>query len=242
MNIDIIKFKEHLKRVYDYMVINQSLERCDIIIGCGCLDVNVPKKCASLFKDGYASKILFTGGYGTKGQFSMPEAFVFKNVAMDEGVQEEDILVEDEATNTGDNFRYSLRVLEKNSVFCDKILIVHNALSTRRTYLTAINIFQNKKIMITYPELTFDTFYQKLKYKTFKELRYTVSVVLGDIQRIIVYPQLGWMSYEKVPESIIESYYILKEMGFDQFIMNKEKIDSLIMECGQQVENPIYFM
>ena len=25
MNIDIIKFKEHLKRVYDYMVINQSL-------------------------------------------------------------------------------------------------------------------------------------------------------------------------------------------------------------------------
>lgn len=242
MNIDIIKFKENIKKIYDYMVLNQTIEKCDLIIGCGCMDVSIPRKCASLLKDGYAKKILFTGGYGTKHQFAEPEALVFKNIAMDEGVSEEDILLEMEATNTGDNFRYSKKIIEEKNILSDTILIVHNALSTRRTYLTAKSILKDKNIMITYPSLSFESFYQNLEKKTFKELRYTISVILGDIQRLIVYPQLNFLIYEKVPEDIIDSYFILKEMGFDQFIMDKAKIDSLIKESGRKIENPIYFM
>lgn len=241
MNIDILKFKENIKIIYDYMVLNQKLEKCDLIIGCGCLDTNIPKKCASLLKEGYAKKILFTGGYGTKGEFASPEALVFKNIAIEEGIKEEDIIVEKEATNTGDNFRYSKKIIEEKNIPSNKILIVHNALSTRRTYLTAQNILEDKKLIITYPDLTFDEFYKHLEQKKMEELRYTISVILGDIQRIIIYPQLGWMKYEEVPKNIIDAYYILKEMGFDKFILSKEKIDALIKESGVKIEKANYF-
>lgn len=45
-----------LKILWDYMRLQQPLEKCDLIIGCGCSNLDIPVKCSQLFKDGYGSK------------------------------------------------------------------------------------------------------------------------------------------------------------------------------------------
>lgn len=65
------EIKEKLKVLWDYMKLNQPLEKCDLIMGCGCENLDIPVKCATLLKEGYAPKILFAGGLGklTEGNF-----------------------------------------------------------------------------------------------------------------------------------------------------------------------------
>ena len=43
---------------------------------------------------------------------------------------------------------------------------------------------------------------------------------------------MGWQTENNVPETIIEDYYKLKNMGYDKYIYDKEKIQNLIDKHG----------
>ena len=50
---------ESLEIIWNYMVLNMKIEKSDLIIGCGCKDLEIPKKCSELLKQGY-DKYIFT--------------------------------------------------------------------------------------------------------------------------------------------------------------------------------------
>lgn len=233
-----------LKNIWDYMKIDMKIEKSDIIIGCGCLNLDIPVKCSELLKENYADKIIFTGGLGklTDKVFKETEAEIFKKIAMENGIEENKIYLENKSTNTGDNFRFSLKLIKKNNIKAEKIIIVHNNLSQRRTLNTAKAILKNKKIFITSPYKTFEQFINSLYNKTDENVHDIISVIVGDIQRIIIFPQLGWQVEDIVPENIINSYYLLKNKGYNKFIFKKEQIQELIYTYGiQEGMKPNYF-
>lgn len=237
MNIYAInkdKIEKSLKEIWDYMNMNQSLEKSDLIIGCGCANLDIPIRCADLLKKGYASKILFVGGLGkiTKNNFNKSEAEIYKDIALSNGIKEEDILIETKSTNTGDNFKFAMKLLEKNNVKCNKIIIVHKPLNERRTYSTAKMILKDKELMITSPNLTFEEYLKELKRKSIEDINNEISVIVGDIQRMIIYPQFGWQIKNEVPDSIIKRYTYLKNLGFSKCILTKHQIKSLIAKYG----------
>ena len=71
MNIDY-----YGKVLWNYHNLNQKIKKCDLILGFGSHDLNVAKRCAELFLDGYGDIIIFTGGFGriTKELWNMTEA------------------------------------------------------------------------------------------------------------------------------------------------------------------------
>lgn len=219
-----------LNVIWNYMVLNMPIQKADLIIGCGCSNLEVPKKCVDLYKQGYADKILFAGGLGklTNVKFVKAEAEIYTDIALENGVDINNIFIENKSTNTGDNFRYSLKVIEENNIKADKILIVHNKMSERRTLSSAKAILKAKDLSITSPNMNFDEFITKLENKTDEEVKNIISVIVGDIQRIIIFPQLGWQIENDVPTEVIDSYYFLKNRGFDKYIFNKEQIQELI--------------
>lgn len=223
-----------LKELYNYMKLNQPLEVCDIIIGCGCADLEIPVKCANLYKQGYAKKVLFAGGLGkiTKDKFAKPEAIIYKEIAIREGIKEEDILIEDKSTNTGDNFRFAINILNKNNIKYDKILIVHKSVNERRTLSSAKAIFKDKDIIITSPDNSFDLFIKHLDESSPERTEQIIGTLLGDIQRMIIYPQFGWQVENKVPNSVINAYNYLKKLGYTKYIFNKQEIQKLIDKYG----------
>ena len=101
--------------LWDYMKMNHELKHSDCIIGLGTIDINVANVTSELYLNGYANKIIFSGGLGkiTYKLWNGTEAEKFAEIAIKKGVPRENIYLEKESTNTGDNFRFSKKLIEK---------------------------------------------------------------------------------------------------------------------------------
>ena len=229
-----------LEVIWNYMKLNQSIQPCDIILGCGCSNLDIPVKCAELFKAGYGKKILFSGGAGkvTKDAFQKSEAEVYRDIAIAQGVSSDDILLETKSTNTGDNFRFSKGILE--CYHTKSVLIVHFPASERRTLATAKRILPSLQLFITSPDLDFNQFITRLQ-RNVSFFHREVSLLVGDIQRLIIYPQLGWQEKILVPDEVVRVYYFLKSKGFDDYIYSSSDILKLFNDNHISISNANLF-
>lgn len=82
--------------LWNYMCLHQQLQPADCIIGFGCYNEDVARRAAQLYFQGYAPRVLFSGGLGrnTRAMWSRSEAEHFREVAVAEGVPESAILPE----------------------------------------------------------------------------------------------------------------------------------------------------
>lgn len=53
---------ELIQILWDFMKLNNKLEKSDCIIALGCADINVAKVAIDKYKRGLADKIIFSGG------------------------------------------------------------------------------------------------------------------------------------------------------------------------------------
>ena len=83
---------ENVQILWDFMHMGQALEQADVIVGFGCYDEDIPRRCAELFHRGFAPFVCFSGGLGrnTLGRWNCSEAERFAAIAMENGVPEED--------------------------------------------------------------------------------------------------------------------------------------------------------
>uniref|UniRef100_A0A3Q3E7Y3 DUF218 domain-containing protein n=1 Tax=Labrus bergylta TaxID=56723 RepID=A0A3Q3E7Y3_9LABR len=70
------------------------------------------------------------------GVWTRPEAEVFLDVALRMGVPRMNSLLETEATNTGENIRFSHRVLKERNIPVSKVILVQQPFMERRVYAT----------------------------------------------------------------------------------------------------------
>ena len=114
-------FLEPLQVLWDYLGMHQTPTKADCIVGFGNFNTDIARRAAELYHQGYAPKILFTGGLGrnTTRLFTEPEAVRFAKVAMECGVPEQDIILEDKSTNTTENIKNSVQVIEDNNLNSD---------------------------------------------------------------------------------------------------------------------------
>lgn len=114
---------ELIQILWDYMRMNQRLEKSDCIIVLGTIDVSVVDVAVDLYFKGYANKIIFSGGVGkiTSKFWKETEAEKFAKRAMELGVPKNNIYIENESTNTGDNFRFTKRLIEKEKLDIDPL-------------------------------------------------------------------------------------------------------------------------
>ena len=89
-----MKDMELVQILWDYMKLNQKIEKCDAIIGLGCMDLEVPKVVAKLYLEGYADMVIFSGGLGKRSKkvWNEPEADKFAKIAIKMGVPSEKII------------------------------------------------------------------------------------------------------------------------------------------------------
>lgn len=86
-----------------------------------------------LYENGYARKIIMTGGYGEGNEKS--DAFVAKCYAQSQGVPEEDILIEEESTITQENLENSKKIMSENQY--STAIVVSDPLHMKRAMLMA---------------------------------------------------------------------------------------------------------
>lgn len=86
-----------------------------------------------LYQNGYAEKIIFTGGYGEGNEQS--DAYTAKQYAKSCGVDEADILIEEKSTITQENLKYAKQIMDRENI--NTAIIVSDPLHMKRAMVMA---------------------------------------------------------------------------------------------------------
>ena len=206
-----------LQVIWDYLSLNESLEKADCIVGFGNFNTDIARRAAELYHAGFAPKILFTGGLGrnTEGLLPEPEAVRFAKVAMECGVPEVDIILEPNSTNTKENIVFTREKLESLGLPHDRILGVHQPFMERRIKAAMGVYWPELNFQITSPQVTIPAYLEAAKRQGITE-NASISVIVGDFQRMDLYAKLGYQLPQHIPDEAWEAFRQLVAMGYDQ--------------------------
>ena len=212
-----MEFMEPLQIIWDYLGMHQAPEKADCIVGFGNFNTNIARRAAELYCQGYAPKVLLTGGLGrnTAGLLPEPEAVRFARVAMDCGVPEEDILLETESTNTAENILFTRRLLEQTNLPHGHILGVHQPFMERRIFAAMGVYWPELRFTVTSPQVTIPEYLADAKKQGITE-NAAVSVIVGDFQRMDLYAKKGYQLPQEIPEEAWAAFRQLVALGYDK--------------------------
>ena len=204
--------------VWNYHVLNQPVHKADCILALGNSDLRTAERAADLFKGGYGQWLITTGGLGrlTSALWHKPEARMFADVAIRSGVPEEKIIIEDKASNTFDNLRYTETLLRNKGVTAQSFIVVTKPYMERRAYAMLRKIWPDKQITVTSPTISFDDYPNQ---DISKEL--TINMLVGDLQRLMVYGEHGELEKQEIPPAVMEAYNTLIARGFDKQLIKQ---------------------
>lgn len=184
----------------------------------GSHDTRVAERAAELYLEGYAPLIVFSGGLGrlTDTLWTEAEADKFARIAVEMGVPENRILTENRSTNTGENIALSYQLLKKNAVEVKKLILVQKPYMERRTYATFMKQWPGPeiKISVTSPQISFAD-YPNAEISQ----QEVINIMIGDLQRIKIYPKKGFQIYQEIPEDIWDAFNRLKQKGYTDHLM-----------------------
>ncbi len=195
--------------LWDYHRLDHTLVPSDGIIVFGSNDLRVAAHAADLFHAGLAPWILFSGARGRMTQdWPETEAAAMARSARDLDVPDDAILIEDRATNTGENIRFSRELLQSSKRVLATAIIVQKPYMERRT-IAALDV--------QWPELAFRASSPPLDFHRYCTGELTPELVTeamtGDFQRILDYPALGFASAQPLPPEALAAYRFLTAAG-----------------------------
>ena len=210
-------FLQPLQVIWDYLGMHQKPEKADVIVGFGNFNTDIARRAAELYLQGFAPKVLFTGGLGrnTNGLFPEPEAVRFARVARECGVPEGDILIEDRSTNTKENIEFTRSLLEEQGIAHDHILGVHQPFMERRITAAMGVYWPDLRFSVTSPQVTIPEYLRRAQEQGVSE-NASISVIVGDFQRMELYAQKGYQLPQYIPPEAWQAFHTLVSMGYDK--------------------------
>jgi uncharacterized SAM-binding protein YcdF (DUF218 family) len=199
--------------LWDYHHMGHELQPSDCILVLGSHDTRVAERGASLFLEGWAPWLIFSGGLGrlTKGSWQLPEADLFARIAMDMGVPTASILIENQSTNTGENILFTKALIEEKGIPAHSFLLVQKPYMERRSYATFEKFWPGKNMRVTSPQLNLEN------YTTpGLPMEKVINIMVGDLQRIRLYPGKGFQVPQHIPADVWQAYEKLVSLGFDK--------------------------
>ena len=204
------------RTLWDYHHVGHTLEKADCIIALGSHDTRVAERAADVSLEGWAPLLVCSGYLGalTRTMWTRPEAEIFADVAAARGVPRDRILVESRSTNTGENVAFSRRLLAERGLTPQKAIAVQKPYMERRTLATFVQRWPELDLRVTSPQTDFDS------YPT-GEIRKedVIHIMVGDLQRLVVYGRKGWSAPQIVPPEVMEAYERLVAAGYTRRLL-----------------------
>ncbi len=197
--------------LWEYHHVNHTLEKSDCILVLGSHDLRVAERGAELYLEGWAPLLVFSGGLGrlTQEIWSETEADKFASIALAKGVPKEAILIENKSTNTGENILFTQQLFKEKAIDPQTFIVVQKPYMERRSYATFKRHWPNKKLLVTSPQITLNN-YPNAEIS----LEEVVHIMVGDLQRIKVYPEKGFQIFQEIPDEVWSAYEKLVELGY----------------------------
>lgn len=193
--------------LWNYLCLNEEIVPMDALIAFGSEATRVAERAAELFMRGYGSYLIVSGGTGT-GLFRKTEGERFAEIARKRGVPKERILIEREASNTGENVTFVRRLLETHGLSFSSFILVNKPYLERRTYATFRKQWPEAACVTASPNVSFEE-YTASDASAKRHIRFMTAA----LYRIHEYPKQGFQIYQDIPASVRAAYTRLYELG-----------------------------
>jgi len=209
------------EKLWHYLQLNQQIEKSDAILVLCSHDKRVAETAAHLFLEAWAPLLIFSGGLGsiTSGMWTEPEADQFAAIALGMGVSPESILIENRSTNTGENFRFTEKLLAEKGIDPRKFIVVQKPYMERRSFATFRKMWPEKEVIVTSPQVTFDEYLDSYSNSQLS-VDEVISIMVGDLQRIKVYAERGFQIPQEIPAEVWSAYEELLTAGYHRHLVS----------------------
>jgi uncharacterized SAM-binding protein YcdF (DUF218 family) len=219
------------KVLWDYHHLDHEIEKADILMCFTSLDLSVAKYCAELFHKKYAPLVMISGGNATNKWIpdseniqrtnwgTDSEAEKYHEVVLEMGVPKEAILLETNSTNSGENVIFSYEILKQKNLIPKSVIVVHKPTMERRAYAAFKNYWPEKgtKLMVTSMPISYEDYVGKIIEKDV-----IINTMVGDLQRIKLYPDMGFQIIQDIPTEVWSAYEELVKLGYDKHLIHKK--------------------
>lgn len=203
--------------LWDYHCVSSAVPSCvDLLLVAGCHDIRVAEYAAHLLETVEAETIVTSGGFGklTCHRFAEPEGKIFKRVMVMGGVQDVNFLVEDKASNTGENISYTRRLLSKHGLAVGTGTVVTKPYLKRRALATAEKQWPGVNWTVASPPGDLSAYAPDKR-----SLVETIQLMVGDTQRLELYEIAGFQTPQQIPSEVRTAYEELVDAGFVEFLL-----------------------
>jgi uncharacterized SAM-binding protein YcdF (DUF218 family) len=204
------------EQLWNYHHMNHALAKADCILALGSHDLRVADRAAELYLQGWAPLVIMSGGLGnfTQEMWTESEADQFAAIAIQKGVPENAVLIENRSTNTGENILFTQQLLQQKGLNPQNFIVVQKPYMERRSYATFKKHWPGKNLLVTSPQIPFD------EYATDDiPLDRVINIMIGDLQRIRLYPAKGFQVYQEIPAGVWDAFERLVQLGFDKHLL-----------------------
>ncbi|WP_424534244.1 ElyC/SanA/YdcF family protein [Sphaerisporangium viridialbum] len=203
---------KYARTIWDYHQMGHSLRHCDVAIGLGSHDLGVATAAAKLYKSGWFPLLVFSGATSstTAERFPRGEAVHYREHALELGVPDEAILLETQAANTGQNITFSRQTLADAGVRPSLLMLISKPYMERRAYATTRKVWPDVEVVCASEPMTLDDYVTSIG-----DPKLVIDMLVGDLQRVIEYPSLGYAIEQTVPGEVHDAYNSLIRTGFD---------------------------
>jgi uncharacterized SAM-binding protein YcdF (DUF218 family) len=197
---------ELAKKLNEYLKMNDVLEKSDCILVLGSFDERVAERAVELYLKGYAPLLIFSGGMVNfaKDNWGESEADHFAKIALKMGVPKNDIIIENQSTNTGEN------------IDPQSFILVQKPYMERRSYATFKKHWPDKNVLVTSPQLSFE----ELPSPGIP-MEHIINTIVGDMQRMKIYAENGFQIFQEIPQDVWDAYEQLVALGYDKKVIKE---------------------
>ena len=204
--------------IWDYHHVHHAIEESDCIIVLGSNDPRVASRAAELYRDGLAPLMICTGHVGrlTSGLYAESEGACFARIAIRDGVPSANVTVEDRATNTSENFRFTQQLLAERGQSPSSAIVVTKPYMERRAFATAQAAWSDLLVRVTSPNIPFSRYFTEDLAR-----ERIIHLIVGDLQRIRLYAAKGFQVQQDIPPHVWSAFERLVELGYDQHLVDE---------------------
>lgn len=202
----------HAFKLWEYMSSPRTRGPSDAIVVCCSYDLRVCDYACDLLKQGLAPRLVLTGktGHWTRHLWGVAEAHVFRERALRNGVDSNLIVIEDQATNFGENIAFTRNLVPEAT----QITFVTKPNSILRVALTVPVHWPGVTAFVDSPPIQFPD-----EVSHVIGLFGVINEMVGDIDRILQYPRSGFQQGHDVPSDVLESWRFLVKEGFSHHLL-----------------------
>lgn len=200
------------QQLWDYLSAERRHAVSDAVVVCCSYDLRVCDYACKLIQQGIAPLLILSGNTGnwTRHLWSIPEAHVFRERALANGVAANAMLIEEQATNFGENIAFVRRLAPQ----LQRVTFVTKPNSVLRVRLTVPVQWPGVTAFVDAPPLRFPA-----EVSNVVGVLGVIDEMVGDVDRILKYPSHGYQISYDLPCEILQAWQSLKQAGFDNHLL-----------------------